>query len=154
MNLTEAKSAPVEKQRRTRVGRGRGSGKGKTCGKGHRGMNVRSGARKRVSYEGGQMPLFRRLPKRGFNNARFRTEYALVNVRDLGRFPENAVVDPEALYAAKLIRRKRVQVRILGDGEIAVPLTVKAHGFSASAREKIQSAGGRVEVLKRSASVE
>jgi len=129
-----------------RVGRGPGSGHGKTAGKGHKGQKARSSPDLPAGFEGGQLPLHKRLPKRGFKNP-FRKEYAIVNVRDLNRFPEGSVVDESALREAGLVKGKWDGVKVLGDGELKVPLVVKAHKFSRSAVEKIQAAGGRVEIL-------
>lgn len=130
---------------RRRVGRGRGSGLGKTCGRGHKGQGSRAGSMPPITSEGGQMPLFRRLPKRGFNNANFATRYAVVNVSQLELFDEDSRVDAELLSRAGLIRNAKEKVKILGDGEINRKLTVVAHKFSRSARQKITSAGGAIE---------
>ncbi len=132
---------------RKRVGRGPGSGHGKTAGRGYKGQKSRTGYRHLRGFEGGQMPLHRRLPKRGFTNI-FRIEYEIVNLADLDRFEAGASVDPETLAEARLTRRSR-PVKILGDGEIKKALTVSAHKFSASARARIEAAGGRCEVLPR-----
>lgn len=129
-----------------RVGRGPGSGHGKTAGKGHKGQKARSSPDIPAGFEGGQLPLHKRLPKRGFKNP-FKKEYAVVNVRDLNRFPEGSIVDEEALRKVGLVKGKWDGVKILGDGEVKVSLIVKAHKFSRSAVEKIQAAGGRVEIL-------
>lgn len=130
-----------------RIGRGHGSGSGKTAGKGHKGQNARSGGGVRIGFEGGQMPLARRIPKRGFNN-RFATRYATVNVGDLNRFVEGAVVTEEVLRAAGLIKKvENGGVKILGDGELNVKLTVQAAKFTAQAAEKIEKAGGKAEVM-------
>ncbi|HPP31484.1 MAG TPA: 50S ribosomal protein L15 [Soehngenia sp.] len=135
----------VEKKR---LGRGIGSGLGKTSGKGHKGQNARSGGGVRPGFEGGQMPLFRRTPKRGFTNI-FAKEYAIVNLSDLNRFEENTVVTPEALLEAGIVKlnKDKVGIKVLGDGELNVKLTVKAHKFSKSAAEKIEACGGKVEVI-------
>lgn len=132
---------------RRRVGRGRGSGLGKTSGKGHKGQRSRSGFGLPITAEGGQMPLFRRLPKRGFNNANYETRYVIVNVSQLERFGEGTRVDPAVLHEAGVIGSAKVRLKILGDGELNHPLTVAAHKFSVSARQKITSAGGSVEDL-------
>lgn len=130
-----------------RIGRGHGSGSGKTAGKGHKGQNARSGGGVRIGFEGGQMPLARRIPKRGFNN-HFATRYATVNVGDLNRFVEGAVVTEEVLRAAGLIKKvENGGVKILGDGELNVKLTVQAAKFTAQAAEKIEKAGGKAEVM-------
>lgn len=133
---------------RKRLGRGIGSGTGKTSGKGHKGQNARSGGGVRPGFEGGQMPLFRRLPKRGFTNV-FKKEYALVNVSVLENFEDGAEVTPEILINSGLIKKAKAKdgVRILGDGELTKKLTVKAHHFSKAAIEKIEAAGGKAEVI-------
>ncbi|CAK7003874.1 50S ribosomal protein L15 [Tissierella carlieri] len=131
-----------------RLGRGIGSGLGKTSGKGHKGQNARSGGGVRPGFEGGQMPLFRRIPKRGFTNI-FAKEYATVNIEELNRFPENTVVTPELLFNEGIVKRGKAKdgVKILGDGEISIKLTVQAQKFSKTAAEKIEAAGGKVEVI-------
>ena len=133
---------------RKRLGRGIGSGLGKTSGKGHKGQNARSGGGVRPGFEGGQMPLFRRMPKRGFTNT-FATIYATVNIDDLNRFEENTVVTPELLFEEGVVKKGKAKdgVKILGDGELSVKLTVQAHKFSKTAAEKIEAAGGKVEVI-------
>lgn len=130
-----------------RVGRGHGSGNGKTAGKGHKGQNARSGGGVRIGFEGGQMPLARRIPKRGFNNI-FATRYSTVNVGDLNRFVDGTVVDTELLLASGLLKKiENGGVKVLGSGELTVKLTVKAAKFSAAAAEKIEKAGGKAEVM-------
>ena len=129
-----------------RVGRGHGSGNGKTAGKGHKGQNARSGGGVRIGFEGGQMPLARRIPKRGFNNI-FATKYAIVNVSDLNNFKDGTVVDTELLIASGLVKKVNDGVKILGNGELTAKLTVKAAKFSQSAIEKIEKAGGKAEVM-------
>ena len=129
-----------------RIGRGHGSGNGKTAGKGHKGQNARSGGGVRIGFEGGQMPLARRIPKRGFNNI-FATKYAIVNLSDLNKFKDDTVVDAELLKAAGLIKKEYDGVKILGNGELTAKLTVKAAKFSQSAVEKIEKAGGKTEVM-------
>lgn len=133
---------------RKRLGRGIGSGLGKTSGKGHDGQNSRSGGGVRPGFEGGQMPLFRRLPKRGFTNI-FAKQLATINIEDLNVFADDTVVTPELLITQGLVKKGKVidGVKVLGNGEITKKLTVKAHGFSKSAAEKIESAGGKVEVI-------
>lgn len=133
---------------RKRIGRGIGSGTGKTSGKGHKGQNARSGGGVRPGFEGGQMPLFRRLPKRGFTNI-FAKEYAVINVSDLNAFENGAEVTPEILIEQGIIKKAKAKdgVRILGDGELSVKLTVKAQHFSKAAAEKIEAAGGKAEVI-------
>jgi large subunit ribosomal protein L15 len=132
---------------RKRVGRGPGSGHGKTAGRGNKGQKSRSGYRHMRGFEGGQMPLHRRVPKRGFTNI-FRVEYDIVNLSDFAGFPDGQPITPEALAERRLVRRSR-PVKVLGDGEIARALNVSAHKFSASARARIEAAGGRCEVLPR-----
>ena len=130
-----------------RVGRGHGSGNGKTAGKGHKGQNARSGGGVRIGFEGGQMPLARRIPKRGFHN-NFATRYTTVNVGDLNRFVEGTVVNEEILRAAGLIKKtENGGIKILGDGELTVKLTVQAAKFTKQAAEKIEKAGGKAEVM-------
>lgn len=130
-----------------RIGRGHGSGNGKTAGKGHKGQNARSGGGVRIGFEGGQMPLARRIPKRGFNNI-FATKYAIVNVSDLNKFKDGTVIDAELLKASGLVKKELDGIKILGNGELtAANLTVKAAKFSQSAIEKIEKAGGKAEVM-------
>lgn len=145
MDIAQAKSGVKGRHARKRVGRGIGSGHGKTSGKGHKGQKARSSPTVKVLAEGGQRPLFRRLPKRGFNN-KFRTEYQVVNVGDLKCFEAGTKVDFAALYGAKLIRDRIAKVKILGTGEIDRALTVVAAKFSESASKKITDAGGSIEV--------
>ena len=146
MKLHDLAPAPGSKKVRTRVGRGLGSGLGKTAGKGHKGQNARAGGGVRPGFEGGQMPIYRRLPKRGFYN-KFGKEYTEVNVRELNRFEDGTVVDPVLLVEAGVIKNVRDGIRILGTGELEKSLTVRANGFTKSAMEKIQAAGGKVEVI-------
>ncbi len=148
MKLTDLSPAPGSVRDPKRKGRGAGTGNGKTAGKGHKGQNARSGGGVRPGFEGGQMPLQRRLPKRGFNNSNFTVKYQVVNVGALNDFAENSVVTPEDLFAKGFISDKNVSVKILGDGTMEVKgLTVKAAKFSSSAVEKIEAAGGKTEVL-------
>lgn len=146
MKLHKLAPAPGSKKERTRVGRGLGSGLGKTSGKGHKGQNARSGGGVRPGFEGGQMPLYRRLPKRGFYN-KFAKEYAEVNVSELNRFEDGSVVDPAALIEAGVLKNVHDGIRILGNGELTKSLTVIANGFTKSAADKITAAGGKVEVV-------
>ncbi|MBN1763832.1 MAG: 50S ribosomal protein L15 [Sedimentisphaerales bacterium] len=132
---------------RRRKGRGRGSGLGKTCGRGHKGQLSRSGKLPPITKEGGQMPLFRRLPKRGFSNVNFTCRYAIVNVSQLDGFSEGSRIDAQVLSQAGLIRSEELPVKILGNGELNRKLTVVAHKFSRSAEQKITSAGGNVELV-------
>ena len=146
MKLHELSPAPGSVQDSWRKGRGPGSGNGKTAGKGHKGQNARSGGGVRPGFEGGQIPLYRKLPKRGFNN-RFAVNYAVVNVGDIcAKFEDGAVVDLAALKEAKLVRKELDGVKILGNGEVTKKITVKATVFSATAKEKIEAAGGKTEV--------
>jgi large subunit ribosomal protein L15 len=133
--------------KRKRVGRGVGSGKGKTAGNGHNGQRSRSGDLPRIGFEGGQMPLFRRMPKRGFTNARFKKHYTLVNIESLEAFDAGEVVDLEAVLDKGLSRKTGDMLKVLGQGELSKELTIKAHKFSKSAQSKIESAGGTVEVI-------
>lgn len=144
MKLHELSPAPGSAKAAWRKGRGPGSGNGKTAGKGHKGQNARSGGGVRPGFEGGQFPIYRTHPKRGFKN-HFATNYATVNVGDLEKFANDAVVDLETLLAAKVIRKPMDGVKILGRGELTKKLTVKAAAFSASAKEKIEAVGGKAE---------
>lgn len=146
MKLYELSPASGSTKEVKRVGRGHGSGWGKTAGKGHKGQNARSGGGVRPGFEGGQMPMTRRIPKRGFNNI-FATNYSTVNVSDLEKFVDGTVVDAELLKASGLIKKINDGVKILGNGELSKNLTVKAAAFSASAKEKIEKAGGKAEVM-------
>ena len=145
MKLHELSPAEGSAKSAWRKGRGPGSGNGKTAGKGHKGQNARSGGGVRPGFEGGQIPLYRKLPKRGFTN-HFAKNYAIVNVCDLNCFEDGAVVDIEALLAAKIIRKPMDGLKVLGGGEITKKVTVKAAVFSATAKEKIEAAGGTTEV--------
>ncbi len=145
MKLNELTNA--EKTNRKRIGRGPGSGTGKTAGKGHKGQNARSGGGVRPGFEGGQLPLYRRLSKRGFNNYNFATVYAVINVSDLERFDEGTVVDTELLKSVGLVNKELDGVKVLGNGELTKKLTVKANKFSSVAKEKIENVGGTTEVI-------
>ena len=147
MKLHELKPNEGSVQTRKRVGRGPGSGLGKTSGKGHKGQNARSGGGVRPGFEGGQLPLFRRLPKRGFNNYEFRTEYAIVNVGDLNDFKDGSVIELSNLKESELVKKEKDGIKILGNGELTKKLTVKANKFSSTARVKIENAGGKIEVI-------
>ena len=149
MRIEDLRPAPGSTKNRKRLGRGRGSGTGKTSGKGNKGLNARSGGGVRPGFEGGQMPLYRRLPKRGFLPFGGKSEYAIVNLKDVAaRFGAGSVVDPDSLLQARLIKKAgRAAVKVLGDGEVRHALTVRAHKISDSARKKVEAAGGRVEVL-------
>ena len=147
MKLHELKPNEGSVQTRKRVGRGSGSGLGKTSGKGHKGQNARSGGGVRPGFEGGQLPLFRRLPKRGFNNYEFRTEYAIVNVGDLNDFKDGSVIELSNLKESGLVKKEKDGIKILGNGELTKKLTVKANKFSSTAKQKIENAGGKIEVI-------
>ncbi|OMP67929.1 50S ribosomal protein L15 [Domibacillus epiphyticus] len=146
MKLHELKPAAGSRKERNRVGRGTGSGNGKTSGKGHKGQNARSGGGVRLGFEGGQTPLFRRLPKRGFTNVN-RKEYAVVNIDTLNRFEEGAEVTPELLIESGIVKSEKAGIKILANGNVEKKLTVKAHKFSAAAVEAIEAAGGKTEVI-------
>ena len=146
MDLSSLHPAPGARQPRKRVGRGTGSGLGKTAGRGHKGRKSRSGGNSPPGYEGGQMPLQRRLPKRGFTNP-FRKEYEVVNLASLGRFAAGSVVDAAALSGAGLVSRRAKRLKILGNGALEHALTVKAQAFSESAKAAIEAKGGSVEVV-------
>ena len=130
-----------------RLGRGTSSGHGKTSGKGHKGQNARSGGGVRAVFEGGQLPLYRRLPKRGFTNARFKVEYAVINMTDLNRFEDGAVITPELLKEMGLVKNQLSGIKVLGNGTLEKKVTVKAHKFSAKAVEQIEKLGGKAEVI-------
>ena len=147
MKLDEILSSTGRRKSRKRVGRGGGSGRGKTCGRGHKGAGQRAGRKAGFGYEGGQNPAVARMPKRGFNNANFRTSYQVVNVSALERYNDGDRVDVETLAAKGLIRTGDKPVKILGEGRLTKKITVAVHAFSSSAEEKIRSAGGNVERL-------
>ena len=147
MKLHELEKNIGATQKRKIVGRGRGSGLGKTSGKGHKGQNARSGGGVRTVFEGGQLPLYRRLPKRGFTNARFKVEYAVINMTDLNRFEDGAVVSPEILKEMGLVKNQLSGIKVLGNGTLERKLSVKAHAFSAKAKEQIEKLGGKAEVI-------
>jgi large subunit ribosomal protein L15 len=147
VNLTDVKKSAKAHRSRKRVGRGMGSGKGKTCGRGHKGAKSRAGYSRKMTYEGGQMPLFRRLPKRGFSNVRWAVPVTVVNVEVLNRFRKGTDVGPDELRAEGVVKGKLVRLKVLGRGELQKALTVRAHAFSASAAEKIEKAGGKAEVI-------
>ncbi|MGB8352519.1 MAG: 50S ribosomal protein L15 [Chthoniobacteraceae bacterium] len=144
MNLHTLKTRPGSKHRVKRLGCGESSGHGKTSGKGHKGQKARSGGSIRLGFEGGQMPLIRRLPKRGFNNAAFKTRYAIINLDTLNQFDNGASVDEKTLLEAKLIRGNYDGIKILGSGELTKKLTITADKVSATAKEKIEKAGGSI----------
>jgi len=147
MKLHELEAVYGSTKNRKRVGRGQGSGTGKTSGKGEKGQNARSGGGVRPGFEGGQLPLFRRLAKRGFNNYNFRTVYSTVNVEDLNRFEDDTVVTIELLKEVGLIKKELDGVKVLGSGELTKKLTVRANAFTRSAIEKINNNGGKTEVI-------
>jgi large subunit ribosomal protein L15 len=147
MDLSNLKPSERSKFTKKRVGRGHGTGQGTQAGRGHKGAQSRSGYKKKRGFEGGQMPLHRRVPKRGFHNP-FRIEYAVVNLDTLGdRFESGAVITPELLHTRGIIRNARQPIKVLGRGDISTKLTVKAHKFSGKAAEKIAAAGGSTEIL-------
>lgn len=146
MKLQELSPALGSVKAPYRKGRGAGSGNGKTAGRGHKGQWARSGGGVRPGFEGGQLPLYRKLPKRGFKN-RFATQYAIVNLSDLDRFENGAVVDLDTLLAEGIVKKPFDGLKVLGDGELTHAITVKAARFSASAKEKIEAAGGKTEVI-------
>src|SRR5580704_5561860 len=147
MRLHDLKPRPGSKHRRKRLGQGESSGRGKTAGRGGKGQTARSGSSIRIGFEGGQMPLIRRIPKRGFNNTRHGTRYLPVNLEALNRFEEGARVDESVLRTAGLANGRGDGIKILGDGELTRKLSVSAHAFSASARAKIEAKGGTCEVV-------
>ena len=146
MNLSNLKPRPGATHRVKRLGSGESSGKGKTCGNGHKGQKARSGGSIRLGFEGGQMPLIRRVPKRGFNNAEFKTDWAIVNLGSLNKFDDGATVDEKALLDADIIRKPFDGVKILGAGELTRKLTVVANGASQSAKAAIEKAGGTLTI--------
>ncbi|GAN33684.1 MAG: 50S ribosomal protein L15 [Candidatus Brocadia sp. AMX2] len=146
MNFIDVKAISFQRKRRRRVGRGRGSGMGKTSGRGGKGATARSGNETRIQFEGGQTPLFRRLPKRGFNNP-FKKKYAIVNIKDIARFDSGTTVTMDKLLESGIIKKVLDGIKILGEGEIKNVLTVVAHKFSRVAMEKIEAAGGKAKVL-------
>jgi large subunit ribosomal protein L15 len=146
MKLDELQPSPGSKHKRKRVGRGIGSGHGKTACRGHKGQKSRSGAKISPAFEGGQMPLIRRLPKRGFTNI-FKEPWIIINVRDLAQFPADTVVDTEALTKSGLVKKNDVRIKLLGQGSISVPLTVRVQAVSSQAKEIIEAQGGKVEVI-------
>jgi large subunit ribosomal protein L15 len=146
MNLGTLTYAPGSRKKRKRLGKGQGSGTGKTAGRGHKGARSRSGFKQRVGYEGGQTPLQRRMPKRGFTNI-FRKEFQVVNLKDLERIKKITKIDPSVLYEKKLIRKKNMPVKILGNGELGREIEISAHAFTKTAKEKIEAAQGRITIL-------
>ena len=147
MKLNELKPS-VPKKDRKRVGRGESSGLGKTAGKGSNGQKSRSGAGVKPYFEGGQMPLYRRVPKRGFSNSLFRKDFALINLSDLNRFEEGTEVTPELLVAAGIIKKLEAGIKVLGNGSLEKKVSVKAHKVSASAKAAIEAKGGSIEIIE------
>lgn len=147
MKLNELEKNVGATHKRKIVGRGRGSGLGKTSGKGHKGQNARSGGGVRTVFEGGQTPLFRRLPKKGFSNYKFKTTYATINVSDLNRFDNDTVVSPALLKEVGLVKNQLDGIKVLGNGTLEKKLTVQAHKFSKTAIEKIEKSGSKIEVM-------
>ena len=147
MKLNTMHPAEGATETRKLVGRGIGSGNGKTAGKGHKGQNARSGGGVRPGFEGGQLPLYRRLPKRGFSNAKFKVRYATINLSDLNRFEDGAVVTPELLKEMGLVKNQLDGIKVLGNGTLEKKLTVKAHNFSTRAQAEIERLGGKIEVM-------
>ena len=147
MKLNSVKPNPYATKARKRVGRGPGSGTGKTAGRGENGQNSRSGSGVRIGFEGGQTPLFRRLPKRGFSNARFKKVYAVINLDDLNKFDNGAEVTPEILKDMGLVKNTLDGLKVLGNGTLEKKLTVKANKFSSTAKEQIEKLGGKAEVI-------
>ena len=147
MKLHSLQPAPGAVKTRKRVGRGVGSGLGKTSGRGQKGQNSRSGGGVRIGFEGGQSPLFRRIPKRGFSNARFKTTYAVINLSDLDKFENGTTVTPELLKEMGLIKQSLDGIKVLGNGTLTKKLNVKAHKFSSVAKEQIEKLGGKAEVI-------
>lgn len=147
MKLHELERNTLAKHERRRVGRGMGSGLGKTSGRGEKGQKARSGVSIKATFEGGQLPLYRRLPKRGFSNSDFKIKYATINVSDLENFGDGTVVTPELLKECGILKNQLDGVKVLGDGEITKKLTVKAHKFSKTAISKLENSGSKIEVL-------
>ena len=148
MKLSNLGPNPGEKRKKRRIGRGPGSGRGKTAGKGHKGLLARSGRANQIGFEGGQMPLARRLPKRGFTNI-FRTEYTIVNLKSLSALKDGGDVNPAVLREAGLVKGRKNLIKILGVGDLDRPLVIEAHKFSQSAQKKIEQAGGQAKVIGR-----
>ncbi len=147
MKLHELKPNEGATFSRKRVGRGPGSGLGKTSGRGQKGQNSRSGGGVRPGFEGGQLPLFRRIPKRGFSNALFKTKYTVINLSDLNKFEDGAVITPELLKEMGIVKKQLDGIKVLGNGKLDKKLTVKAHKFSSVAKEQIEKLGGKAEVI-------
>ena len=147
MKLNELQKNPGATHRKKIVGRGRGSGLGKTSGKGEKGQNARSGGGVRIVFEGGQTPLYRRLPKKGFKNDKFEVRYSVVNLSDLNRFEDGTIVNPALLKETGVVKKQLAGVKVLGNGKLEKKLTIQAHQFSKSAKEKIEASGSKIEVI-------
>ena len=148
MKLSDLGPSRGEKKKSKRIGRGPGSGRGKTSGKGHKGLLARSGRANQIGFEGGQIPLIRRLPKRGFTN-KFRVDYKIVNLKSLSALKEGVTITPTFLKESGLVKGRGIQIKVLGHGELHRPLIIEAHKFSKSAQEKIEQAGGQAKVIGR-----
>ncbi|UCG78670.1 MAG: 50S ribosomal protein L15 [Nitrospirota bacterium] len=148
MKIEDLKPVQGSKRKKKRIGRGPGSGHGKTATKGHKGQKSRSGSGKGAGFEGGQMPMQRRLPKRGFKNYPFKLEFAIVNLRDIARIEDADEITPEVLVKKGMVKKVLDGIKVLGNGEVSKAVTVKAHAFSESAKKKIAAAGGKVEVIE------
>ena len=147
MKLHELERNPGATHKKKIVGRGPGSGLGKTSGKGHKGQNARSGGGVNPVFEGGQLPLYRRLPKRGFRNAKFKVEYATINISDLNKFDEGTVITPELLKETGLVKSQKAGIKVLGNGELDHKVTVRAHRYTQAALEKLERSGSKAEVI-------
>ena len=147
MNLADLKKIPMNRKKRKRIGRGPATGQGKTAGRGENGQKSRSGYSRRMGFEGGQMPLYRRLPKKGFTNHLFRVEYAIVNTGQLNDFAADSTVDVDTLKAAGLVKQRATLVKVLGKGSLTTKLNIRVHAFSASAKEQIDASGGTAEEI-------
>ena len=148
MKLSDLAPNKGEKRKGRRIGRGPGSGRGKTAGKGHKGLLARSGRANQIGFEGGQVPLVRRLPKRGFTN-KFRIEYAIVNLKSLSKLKDGVTINPDLLKECGLVKGRGIPIKVLGDGELSRPLVIEAHKFSKTARQKIEQGGGQAKVISR-----
>ena len=148
MKLSDLAPNKGEKKKGRRIGRGPGSGRGKTAGKGHKGLLARSGRANQIGFEGGQVPLVRRLPKRGFTN-KFRVEYAIVNLKSLSKLQDGVTINPDLLKECGLVKGRGIPIKILGDGELSRPLVIEAHKFSKTALQKIEQGGGQAKVIGR-----
>ena len=147
MKLHNLKIKSDSKTSKTRVGRGSSSGSGKTSGRGHKGQKARSGYKRKAGFEGGQLPLYKRVPRRGFNNNEFKRKYSVINLSQLNKFEENIEVTPEILKDSGYLKKQLYGVKVLGNGNLEKKLTIKAHKFSKKAKEKIEAVGGKIEVI-------